>query len=155
MKMIAMPVSRCRSRKQFEDLRLDGHVERGRRLVCDQDVRLAGQRHGDHHALAHAAGELMGVFAQTLRRRRDAHLFQEPERAPFYRFIGQVGLVQGEGLGELAANAVHGVQRRHRFLEDHRDAIAADLAHPRGRQVRQAFALEPDVAALDAPGGFG
>ena len=43
---------------QVEDLRLDRHVERGGRLVGDQERRVAGQRHGDHRALAHAAGQL-------------------------------------------------------------------------------------------------
>ncbi len=38
-----------------EDLRLNGHVERGGRLVGDQQLWAAGKRHGDHHALAHAA----------------------------------------------------------------------------------------------------
>jgi hypothetical protein len=38
--------------QELEDLRLDGDVERGRRLVGDQQVRLVGERHGDHDALA-------------------------------------------------------------------------------------------------------
>jgi hypothetical protein len=59
---MAMPRSRCNSGQQVEDLRLDGDVERGRRLVGDQQVRLAGQRDGDHHPLLHAAGKLEGVF---------------------------------------------------------------------------------------------
>ena len=37
---------------QVEDLRLDRHVERGRRLVGDEQLRLAGERHRDHDALA-------------------------------------------------------------------------------------------------------
>ncbi len=41
--------------QQLQDLRLDRHVERGRRLVGDQKRRLADQRHRDHRALAHAA----------------------------------------------------------------------------------------------------
>ena len=45
--------------QEIEDLRLDGHVERRRRLVGDQELRPAGERHGDHHALAHAARELV------------------------------------------------------------------------------------------------
>ena len=40
---------------QADDLRLDGHVQRGRRLVTDQDTRVAGQRDGDDHALPHTA----------------------------------------------------------------------------------------------------
>jgi hypothetical protein len=42
-------------RQQFEDLALDGHVQRRGRLVGDQQLGLAGQRHGDHHALLLAA----------------------------------------------------------------------------------------------------
>ena len=50
---------------QLEDLRLHGHVERGRRLVGDQQLRLVDQRHRDHRALAHAAGELVRVGADA------------------------------------------------------------------------------------------
>ena len=63
MRMIAVPSLRCRSSDDVEDLRLDGDVERGGRLVGDQHLRIAGQRHGDHGALAHAAGQLMRIFA--------------------------------------------------------------------------------------------
>lgn len=38
-----------------EDLGLNGNVQSGRRLVRDQEPGAAGERHGDHHALAHAA----------------------------------------------------------------------------------------------------
>src|SRR3990172_5636059 len=42
---------------QLDDLRLDRHVQRRRRLVGDQHLWVAGQGDGDHHALAHAARE--------------------------------------------------------------------------------------------------
>ena len=45
---------------QVEDLRLDGDVERGGRFVGDQHLRVARQRHGDHHALPHAARSWCG-----------------------------------------------------------------------------------------------
>ena len=35
-------------------------------LVGDQDIGLAGQRHGDHDALAHAAGEFIGILLHPL-----------------------------------------------------------------------------------------
>ena len=50
--------------QQPQDLRLDRDIERGRRLVGDQDLRAAGKRHRDHDALAHAAGELMRVLVR-------------------------------------------------------------------------------------------
>jgi hypothetical protein len=37
--------------------------------------------------------------------------------------------VQPQRLADLARDGVHRVQRRHRLLEDHADAVAANLAH--------------------------
>src|SRR5256885_657792 len=47
--------------QQVEDLRLNRHVERRRRLVGDQHLRRRRQAHGDHRALPHATGELVRV----------------------------------------------------------------------------------------------
>ena len=46
---------------QVENLRLYRHVQRGGRLIGDQQLGMAGQRHGDHRALAHAAGKLVRI----------------------------------------------------------------------------------------------
>ena len=70
MRMIAMPVSSRSIAQQLEDLRLDGDVERGGRLVGDEQLRLAGQRHRDHHALAHAARELVRIARRRAARAR-------------------------------------------------------------------------------------
>ena len=66
---------------EIEDLRLDGHVERGGRLVGDQELRVAGQRHRDHRALAHAAGQLVRIIVNALLGRGDAHAAQQFDRA--------------------------------------------------------------------------
>ena len=50
-------------RQDFEHLGLNRGVERGGRLVGDQDRRFHGDRHGDHHPLAHPAGEFVRVPA--------------------------------------------------------------------------------------------
>ena len=57
------------------DLLLHDDVERGRRLVHDQQVGPQGDRHGDDHALAHAAGELVRVGLQP--GRVDAHELEQ------------------------------------------------------------------------------
>ena len=49
---------------EAQDLRLDGDVERGGRLVGDQQRRPADQRHGDHGALAQAARQFERIGAQ-------------------------------------------------------------------------------------------
>ena len=59
------------SQHQIENLRLDRDVERGRRLVGDQQRRIQHERHGDHHALAHAAGKVMRILRHARGRRRE------------------------------------------------------------------------------------
>ncbi|MFM8991380.1 MAG: hypothetical protein ACKOUS_17600, partial [Alphaproteobacteria bacterium] len=49
---------------EVEDLRLRRHVERGRRLVGDQERRLADQRHRDHRALPQAALQLERIHLE-------------------------------------------------------------------------------------------
>ena len=62
---------------QAQNLRLHGHVERGRGLIGDQQTRAAGDGHGDHHPLAHAAGKLVGKGVQDQIRQGDSHLIQQ------------------------------------------------------------------------------
>ena len=50
--------------EEIEDLGLDGDVEGGGGLVGDQELRLAGQGHGDHDPLAQSARELVGIGVQ-------------------------------------------------------------------------------------------
>ena len=80
MNRMLMPVSACSLPHQREDLRLDRHVERRGRLVGDQQRRLAGHRQRDHHALAHAARELVRILAQALRRGRNLHQLEHAQR---------------------------------------------------------------------------
>ncbi len=70
MNTTAVPWSRLQLLDEFENLRLHGHVERGGRFVGDEEFGVGDERHGDHHALAHAAAELVRVRAQPVLRRR-------------------------------------------------------------------------------------
>ncbi|CFM38011.1 Uncharacterised protein [Bordetella pertussis] len=63
--------------QQVEDLRLDRHVQRGGRLVGDDDFRPARQRQGDHHPLPHAARELVRILLDPQFRLVDADLAQQ------------------------------------------------------------------------------
>ena len=110
-----------------EDLRLDRHVERGRRLVGDQQLRRARQRHRDHHALAHSAGELVRVGPQAVRGARDPDALHQLDGAVHRLGLGDLAVVDADLLYDLLADPVHGVQRAHRVLEDHRDPGSADL----------------------------
>ena len=73
--------------EQGEYLALYGHVEGRGRLVGEQEAGFAGQRHGDHDALAHTAGKLVRVVADAHVRRGYA---DQPEQ--FHGF-GERGLL--------------------------------------------------------------
>jgi LmbE family N-acetylglucosaminyl deacetylase len=87
---------------------------------------LVGERHGDHHALPLAAGELVRI---SLSAASQAHgmptwFKQLQVRA---RRLPQ-SLVQIEDLADLPFSiGVQRIERRHRLLEDHRDVVAAHL----------------------------
>ena len=66
--------------QQVEDLRLHRHVQRRRRLVGNDERRPAGQRDGDHHALPHAARQLVRVVVDALLGIGDAHRAQQLDR---------------------------------------------------------------------------
>ena len=65
--------------EEREDLRLDGDVESGGRLVGDEEVGLVGEGHGDHDALALPARELVRIGAEPLLGLADADLPEELE----------------------------------------------------------------------------
>ena len=85
---IAAFVSVWRLPEHVEHLGLDRDVERGGRLVGDQQLRRVGDRHRDHRPLAHPAGELVGVVARPRARLRDADgLEQRGGAAPRGAFL--------------------------------------------------------------------
>ena len=136
--------------QQCQDLRLDGDVERRRRLVGDQQCWLQRQRHGDHHPLPLAAGELVRVVVDPTRGVRDA----DPVEQPHSRLAQIAGMapVRLEALGDLPADRVDRVEMRQRVLEDHRDAPAVDVAALRPAHRQQIMALEENAAAGDVAG---
>lgn len=135
---------------QPQDLSLDHHIESRRRLVRDDQVRVAGQRHRDHHTLPLTAGELVRIRVRA--RGRQPHVLQE-----FTGLLLRTGrsrlLVQQDRLGDLVTDAVHGVERVHRPLEDDRGTRPAhgpDLAPLHGEDV---LAVQQDLAGDLRPGG--
>jgi hypothetical protein len=63
------------------DLLLDEGIERGRGLVGDEERRAHDEHRGEHDALAHAAGVLVGIGTEASGRIGDLHALEHLERA--------------------------------------------------------------------------
>ncbi len=144
---------------EVEDLGLGGDVERRGRLVGDQQRRIAGERHGDHGALAHAAGIFERVAVDRPLGIGNLDLAEQFDGALARGLLAEAP-VQAEHLVDLVADGVHRRQRRHRLLEDHGDLLAADrpylapLGRERGEIHRRAVAAgEIHAAGDDMAGG--
>ena len=65
-----------------EHLQLDRHVERGGRLVGDQQIGIGDQHHRDHRPLAHAARHFVRIELVHARRVVDLHRLERRQRPP-------------------------------------------------------------------------
>ncbi len=135
---------------QLQDLSLDRNVERGRRLVGDQQLRRACQRHRDHRPLPETARELVRIGVGPLLRVRHADGVQQLDRSLAGGPLGEP-LVQQQRLGDLVADGEDRVERGQRLLKDHRDVVATDPAHRLLRQREQVAPVEADLAADNLP----
>ncbi len=118
-------------------------VERARRLVAEQHLRLAGERPCDADALLLAAGKLAGIFVGVL---------GEPDAGEQRRHaLGDLDLAKLTGefqrIGDIAGDGARTQQVE--MLEDHADR-AAKLAQALALGVRHPHAAYEDLAARRA-----
>ena len=136
---------------QLQDLGLDGHVQSGGGLVGDQNVRLAGQGHGDHDSLAHTAGKLEGILVHPLLRLVDVDQAEHLNGPLTGLLLVPVGMQQ-DGLHQLVADGIGGVQRGHGVLEDDRHPVSPDGLHSLFAAAYQLLAVQLDGAGDDLAG---
>ena len=86
--------------QERDDLRLHRDVERGRRLVGDDELGLGAERERDHDALAHAAGELVRIAVDAPLRRRDADLGEQRDRA-----LARAAPAESAGVGRIVSTS--------------------------------------------------
>ena len=91
--------------QQRDDLRLDRDVERGGRLIGDQQARLGGERERDDYALTHAARKLVRIVVVARLGTGNADLAQQGERA-FARLRLAHGQMGDDRFLDLAADGV-------------------------------------------------
>ena len=139
----------------LDDLALHDDVERRGRFVHDDELRFEGQRHRDHHALAHAAGQLERARRQTVRINVD-HLQQMGAAVVALR-LRHVRTVRLVDVSELLLDLGHRAQRVHRALEHHRGLLPSVLAQRLAGQladvdVSAGLVMEDDRAGVDLAG---
>ncbi len=139
--------------QQFQHLGLDGDIQCRGRFVGNQQIGLAGQRDRDHHALFHAAGQLVRVFVDAAPCIGDADRVQQFQHA-LARRASAHGEMLAKHLADLVADGQHRVQRGHRLLEDHGNPPAANPSHAGFRQRGEFVVAEPDMASGDAADGL-
>jgi hypothetical protein len=127
------PGLRLQPLEQAQHLGLNGDVQGRGGLVGDQQLRITGQGHGNHDALLHTAGELMGIFPDTPPRVRDADGIKQFQNPVGHRPAVTIG-VGRHRLGDLAAHRQDGVEGGLGLLEDHAHAAAPHPAHGTLRQ---------------------
>ena len=131
--------------EKLDDLRLHRDIERGGRLVGDQEVGLIGERHGDHDALALAAGQLMRIGAEPRLRIGNADLAEHLDDPRPRRSAGEPAM-QKQNFADLLFDRMQRVERRHRLLEHDGDVVAAHAAHVAFAERQEIAALEQDRA---------
>src|SRR3546814_18007362 len=100
--------------QEVQHLRLDRHVERGDRLVADQELGPKRERAGDADALALPAGEAMRVAPDVLAVEADqAHQLLDDTLA----LAGSADAVAGQRLGQNFTAGPAPVPRGDRLLE--------------------------------------
>ena len=94
---------------QLDDARLHRHVERGGRLVEQQQRRFGQQAHRDNHPLLLTAGELMRIGSEQTLRVGQFHRLEYVERH-IRRFGLGLALVEDRDLHQLRADLHRRIQ---------------------------------------------
>ena len=129
--------------EDVQHLALDDDVERGDRLVGDDEAGRQRQRQRDRGALAHAAGELMRVIGEPPRMQADG---LKQHRGPASRRGTRLAAADDEHLLELTPDRVDRIERVHGALRHKGNVAPADalaLGVGEGRKIRPLKAMRP------------
>ena len=130
--------------EQVQNLRLNGNVQRGNRLVANDDFGVHRQSAGNADTLTAAAVQLMRIYIGiALCQTNGTHQLQG---TLFNRFPALNQLMLDNRLADKLHNGFTRVQRRERILENHLHFLA-QWAHFLTAQLGDIVALEDDFAA--------
>jgi hypothetical protein len=132
--------------EQREDLRLNRHVQGSRGFVCDDQLRTAGKRHGNHHPLTHPAGELVRKLIHPATGIGHVNLSQEFQRSGT-RIAPRHAPMLHQRLCDLVPDPEMRCQRREGILKHHAHVRATPGVEVTGRHPDQLLALQARAAA--------
>ena len=137
---------------ELEDLCLHGDIERGRRLIGEEESRSAGERDRDHDSLAHSTGKFVRILINTPIRLGNSNVAQQPN----CRRLGVSTAhaeVDAKWLCDLLADPHHRVERDHWILEHHRHFPTPQAGHVGSVGTQQVLVTKPDAALSAGCGG--
>src|SRR5471032_1693261 len=128
--------------QEIENLRLDGDIEGGHRLVADHEFRFEHEGSGDAYTLSLAARKFVWVALQC--RRGQANRIDYPANFCF-AFASLRHAMNRQGKAQGSFNGMPRIERAVRVLEDHlhAPAIRTQCTAPAMRDV---VAIEYDAA---------
>ena len=132
---------------QFQNLRLNRHIERRRRLIRKKQFRLRHKRHGNHDPLFHAAGKLMWKF--IFPRRRDSHKRQNIIHLPVLFLPWHLMKVQIQHFQYLIPHRMRRIQTGHGILKDHGNLFPSQPQHKTLRLFQKVVPVIDDGAFRD------
>ena len=128
---------------------MHGDVERSRRLVGNDQARIARKGHGDQHALAHAARQLMRILPKQVAGLRQPRGVQHGERALAAfaaRSARRAAPRCSSNCAPIVSTGLSAVMRR---LRDERDRAPEQRTPSRRWHLQKVLALEQQRAGRD------
>ena len=113
--------------EQIENLGLNGYIQSGGRLIGNQQVGFIDERHGNHDALQLAAGKLVRILFHAAFGFFDAHTLQQCQCLQPCFFAAELFIVHTRRFNQLRTDTHKRIERGHRLLENHADAVAAQI----------------------------
>ena len=116
MKRKDKPQVRLQFREEIQHLRLHRDIERGDRLVGDDEARMRSDRARNRNALPLSSGQFVRIAVEERAREIDA-VEQFRHAIDDFRFRGESEV--DERLGDLVAQSAERIERRKRILKHH------------------------------------
>ena len=114
--------------QKLQNLCLYGHIQCGCRLICDNQLRVTRQSRRNDDSLPHTAGKFERILIEPFFRTWNSNLPHQLNGFRFRLFFGAI-LMLSNSLCHLNSDFQDRIQKCHRILENHADAVSADLLH--------------------------